>query len=264
MPNHQIQFDIGEILSDFQIQFNELNQSVKFISHAIREFEQKEIDFLKIDGLPIEIQGQGIKQKNFSDSKVQSQKWLISKACGELIETLKLSLAKAMAYLKFYQLSETKVFENENQVSSEIEKVQKRINKLGLPDLIKTISEQISIDKKLAEHIKSINNARNCLVHRNGKVQVVDVNNQIDQTLDVEWVNIYQVAEHNGEKIRITAQNLLERVHASKLHFYQENKLKSFKVGYAVNFDENDFTGFTWSFMLFLNQIYESLPRPNE
>lgn len=131
----------------------------------------------------------------------------------------------------------------------------RKFHQLGLPDKLKHISEEhnITLEKKLASHIRSINCARNCFVHRGGLVSEVDYN--IETEMRVTWYRLH-VYIKKGEA-ESTLIDGAER--GGDVFVRREEAMKSFVVGQTLQFSEQDFIDVCWTLNLFGEDLLKSL-----
>jgi hypothetical protein len=124
-----------------------------------------------------------------------------------------------------------------------------RFHRSGLPDKIEHLQQTygLSLDPDLIMHIRSINAARNCLVHRGGVVQERDTNEA--GALRVSWRRLtLLVSGENGER-EIFPSGLIEAGESLGVAYRDASKI--FSVGTAISFSVQEFADLCWSLFLF-------------
>ena len=125
---------------------------------------------------------------------------------------------------------------------------QQRFHRLGLPDKIDNLQKSYSLllDPDLVGHLRTINNARNCLVHRQGIVQERDVNE--DGALRVSWRRLALVIQ-GPEGERAGFPGAIVDV-GETLYVSIRDVSKLFPLGNAISFSVQEFADICWSLSL--------------
>lgn len=114
---------------------------------------------------------------------------------------------------------------------------------VGLPkklDKLNALSPGVVPD--IAEHVKSLNLARNCLVHRHGVVGQPDVNTPDESALRVRWRNMVFIARGpDGTEERIGPGSIVQGGWAIYSRVIDHEKV--FPVRTRIEFTEDEFVG---------------------
>lgn len=143
----------------------------------------------------------------------------------------------------------------------EAEKLKKSIatkaKKAHLPVHIEQIEKLLKCQLELKEEISSINNARNCLVHRNGIVHEVDFNDKSTPCLRLKWVEFYHELQlMNGDWKKLTFELRREGVEAKNLRITPVPKELCFSENDITEYDINTIIGVGWTCIFFINGLY--------
>lgn len=122
-------------------------------------------------------------------------------------------------------------------------------HRLGLPDKLPLLTRQydVVIDSTLADHLLSINAARNCLVHRRGVVGDRDVN--CGGRLTVGWRKLSLILKDEDGEHPVVLNQRLEK--ESTLCLRAVDCSKSFEIGERIAFTVQEFADITWGLFSF-------------
>lgn len=256
---------------DFEFTFSDIaNKAFEHIGNTIR-FTQflhhnsiAVMDYretpLPTDELPFIIGG--IKSENLSteDLRRLSINWLNQKAFEEFVAAILICLEEANKFLHFIKAAEDSKVKPIASVE-EAEKLKKSIatkaKKAHLPVHIEQIEKLLKYQLELKEEISSINNARNCLVHRNGIVHEVDFNDKSTPCLRLKWVEFYHELQlMNGDWKKLTFELRREGVEAKNLRITPVPKELCFSENDITEYDINTIIGVGWTCIFFINSLY--------
>lgn len=127
----------------------------------------------------------------------------------------------------------------------------RRFHRLGLPDKITYLQEtyRLALDPDLVRHLRSINAARNCLVHRRGIVQGDDLNE--DGALRVSWRRLVFVINGADGERKCFPGSIVEA--GESVCVSNRDVSKVFPLGTAISFSVQEFADVCWSLFLFGN-----------
>src|SRR4030095_9320340 len=125
---------------------------------------------------------------------------------------------------------------------------QRRFHRLGLPDKIDDLQRiySLALDPDLVGHLRTINDARNCLVHRQGIVQERDVNE--DAALRVSWRRLACVIRGPDGERDFFPGSLVDV--GETLCVSNRDVAKLFPLGTAISFSVQEFADVCWSLFL--------------
>jgi len=107
-------------------------------------------------------------------SKIQYKQWILKNGFEEIHNCIRITLERLYVYKEIEV--ELKANPSANLTDRENE-LKLRANKFNFPDLTNNINHRLAEPLQYQKHIETINNARNCFVHRNGIVGSKDFNN---------------------------------------------------------------------------------------
>lgn len=127
-------------------------------------------------------------------------------------------------------------------------KGREKFNWKKFPEKLDFLEQKYGIILNLAEEVKSINKARNCLVHRRGIVSQADAND--GNRLTVMWRGLEITATGaQGERNVIPGKTIVEGGEILQLGFVSGSK--SFAHGESVSFSASEFSEISLTLYLF-------------
>ena len=195
---------------------------------------------------------------NWDHDKAQEEysKWVLSNGFRDAIENVSAFLESAHRVLSFWELA-GKQKDGTDITGADwndvIVNAGRKFHVLGLPHKLEHIKKQHAIlfDETLGSHVLSINQARNCLVHRVGIVSDRDLTT--DNALEVQWRRmVFVVQNKDGEKELVMGE-VVEK--GSGLAMRHEDKTKSFALGSRIEFTVQEFSDISWCLFLFANEL---------
>ncbi len=245
MKRAKIELNSDQIINDYiKIAVNSLNM-IALIFESTKEKEFNEIPAFSSPSL-MEMKLQ--KFEYVQGINFMLNKWLIDKGIGDVIRGISFSLSRAKFFIRLTEEAQGKQmtieeYENlEQQLSQEA--IKKPFGKL-IDEINKFKDESLSY----IEEIKSINQLRNCIEHRNSMVQKIDFNDA-DEVLKLKWCEV--VLTVDGEKITKLPINIKK---GQKLMSRLEQSNRSFKLGETVVVNEEIFQGIYYTGYLFVNDL---------
>ena len=169
-------------------------------------------------------------EKTIASYKEEFSYWIIANGLRELVETFSVFLDQiheSFLLFKFTkgQLSRPQALEQ-----------RKKFHYAGLSDKLATLKEEFVLEPEKADHLISINRARNCLTHRRGIVGTKDVDK--DKTLHMKWTGMEVfVKTPSGGEIPLIPGDFREPIEVKDggdvmLRFLERSK--TFKFGERV------------------------------
>ena len=124
--------------------------------------------------------------------KSEFRGWVVSNGLRELLE----------GFVDFLEALHrdclTLAWSKEHYSPEECDRLQKRFHHAGLPDKFRSLQERFGISTDCSDAILSINQARNCLTHRRGKVGAADVGEE--GALIVVWESMDILINRPGKE----------------------------------------------------------------
>ena len=137
---------------------------------------REEVDFIQIQ-INLNSYVQEIGQ-----SKLLFKRWILKNGFEEIHNCIRITLERLYVYKEI----EVELEANRLANTDELEQTLKlKANKLNFPDLVKLINLRFDEPLQYQTNIETINNTRNCFVHRNGIVGQKDLNNDSKDKLTI-------------------------------------------------------------------------------
>jgi len=154
----------------------------------ILEFVRAGGDSLSLDDYPKQFAFLAVYPSNntrlsHADAKTAAEAWCAHHCLRDALEVLSLFLEEVQRCCATYKLGTKPTF-----TAAALEEAQARsvpFHRLGLPRKIQELEREYGIRLTFAPHVVSLNEARNCLVHRDGIVAPLDTND--GERLTVTW-----------------------------------------------------------------------------
>lgn len=252
----EVKFELSDVKNKFLHHLHRTNQVVAHFYHAIKNYEVETIPLLETDSLPFIIDGLPSFDKD--QLKIESQTWLFKKAFEELIVGLTESLVAAhKIFMAFDLANQSKAGKfSETELNEKLDKIHNRPSKLNFPTLLYELRNLAGIDLLFSDELISINQIRNCLVHRNGIVSIQDINDISQNGLTLLYVDLITYAEKNGELIQMTWDHKKEPFVTSKIGFQAKPKKVFFRIDERVVLDQNIFNGVSFTSIEFVTNLF--------
>ena len=197
---------------------------------------------------------------DFVTQKNNYKDWLYKKGFEELTEGIKLSLVEAYFYVAIIEfVHKQKDVITLSDLQDTINYIRKKASKQSLPGLLEKINKHLTSPLNWENQIISINNARNCLVHRKGIVTGLDINDKENNNLLIEWVRFKIYYEHNEKEIELHKNQIVQGPAGIKLK--SEIKQKRFSIKEKLHFDYKEFNEFVMCCLHFALDLKEKLPK---
>ena len=263
MESLQINIKLEQVSNKFLLHLKKIAGNVTLTYNAIKSEKFDPNLPLPTDSLPLNIDDNK-KQPTFDEQKDQAIKWLFQKAFEELIIGLTTSLIEAYRYLKLYELaSQDTHSRSKDQLENEMEKIEKKAHKLHFPALIKEIEGTLGQSLLLRDEILSINQVRNCLVHRNGIVHQNDLKDDNGEGLTLKWNSPeFYTWKKNGERVKLDYKTREKEINTNKLESFLTGKQKTFKLNDQLLIDIDHFNDISYTCAIFVTKLNDVLPRP--
>ena len=258
----ELKFELADVYNKFLFHLKETIDSLTHIYYAIDKLEIDIHKPLPTDSFPI------IVNDNKTKSTIDEQKqitlnWTLAKAFEDLINGLTKSFKETYRYLKIYSLYKASpLIMNRNEFEKELHKVEMEIEKLHFPDFIERIENHLSLLLPLKEEILSINKIRNCLIHRYGVVEQIDIKNSLNNDLLLKWTSLKFWTTVDGMQTEITYDFRKDGIIISDLNCDAIKNERIFKLKDKISLDINEFNGIAYTCATFAKNLFQLIPRP--
>jgi len=247
-----ISFDANRIIKSIH-HISEVSNVVTAIYGATKNRNHVDIDALETDGLGF------VFPDNVGNTIVSSQgisNWIFRKAFEDFIIGLTQSLIEIYVFLEIYDLakkSETVPLNPQLTVEGLQAGFLKKANKLPFPVLQTEIERLLNVPLAYKDEIATINQVRNCLVHRNALVDD-------DKPLTLRYIDMHVVVQLNGEIIEVTKEFKKKRTLVEGINIQNTTKTLIFPIGSKVSMTPDIFKGVTYTCILFIHELVRKLP----
>lgn len=193
-------------------------------------------------------------------AQAQFQTWALRNGIRESVEVVHQVLEEARTVCEMWQIASERggiiLAEEWNQ---RIVRAGSKMHRRGLPDKQEHLRHEYdaSINPDATADVLSINQCRNCLVHRNGIVHERDKNSH--DGLRVTWQRMYLAVQgESGERQEITAVPTIVKA-GRNIVCVRETGHRSFSVGQLLTFTPLEFSEFCWTINVYAIQLSKCL-----
>lgn len=259
MQEIKISFKLEEVANNFLIYQKRTIENVTFAYNSINSNDSERKILLPTDGLPLFIDDYKKPLAN-NEIKENTLNWLFQKAFEEIIIGLTPSLIEAFKVLKVRDLYLTNnTYENTEALNQVLSRIDIEAHKMHFPGLIAKIESYLGHILVFSEEILSINQVRNCLVHRQGIVSEKDLNDKDSETLNLKWQSLNYYEIKGEEKILLDYRTRKNGIKVQNLHIEPNDNLKQFKLKSKVSIDINEFNGISVTCTKFAHALYDKI-----
>lgn len=245
----QITINLDGLLGELRLS---LQTTINLLAISLRATPPESMDDLR---LPQEVVATVFAQgANWSHAEAleKHQTWAIANGLRDAVEGVSSFIESAHKVLSVWDLARA----NGGRVAySEYQKAMDdtSFHRLGLPDKLTHLKTQhgIAIDATLERQVLSVNNARNCLVHRGGVVSQRDLN--VTDSMLVEWRKLHLFLQDEDGEHDFVIGRVIEQ--DSMLCMRVEDRQKAFARGERVCFAIQEFADISWGLYTFGTEI---------
>jgi hypothetical protein len=139
-----------------------------------------------------------------------------------------------------------------------IEVAPSRFNRCTLPDKFKMLAEDhgVAVDPVLEAQLRSINQLRNCLVHRGGVVGTKDLDNGTE-VFEVRWRTMEFLIDEGDGPAPVEFGKTLEK--GGNLCIRISDKSRTFQLGEAIELSEIEFAGMMFGLFAFGTDLVQKV-----
>lgn len=253
----KITINLNALLGELQ---ESLQTTINLVAVALKASAPESVEDLR---LPSEVFSTDFSTKarwSQAEAVEKHQTWAISNGLRDAVEGASSFIESAHRVLTVWDMASS----NNGQIlygDYQREMEGKAFHRLGLPDKLTHLNSEhgISIDANLERHLLSINNARNCLVHRRGIVSQRDLN--VDGKMIVQWRKLHLfLQDEDGEHDLVIGQ-IVEKQSVICLRVIDEQKV--FALGERVMFTTQEFADVTWGLFAFGSELVKQVSAAN-
>jgi len=201
------------------------------------------------------------------EAQTSFKNWIIANGlrdCAEAVHNLLDETHSACLLLTFLANLENLTGE---LIEAEYCSRQQKFHRYDLGQKLRELTEkfQVTFKEDTLRCFRSLNRARNCLVHRSGIVQAADFN--LYDELVVEWAT-YAIQRADGSEIELG-----QPTNSSEIWMAKKLRMRKFQLGSNINFTNRDFAEFISNYVFLAWEVTPyiqeyayrigALPRPN-
>jgi hypothetical protein len=134
---------------------------------------------------------------DMAQGKRDFKAWILRNGLEEVHASVRITLDRLFVYKKIEQAIKA----NPSQDISRLqEDLKAQIIKLGLPEILDDVNSMLTTPLTLTDHVRTLNNARNCLVHSHGAVVRRFCNNAAKDRLSLKLRKLTLFYFKNGHR----------------------------------------------------------------
>lgn len=260
--------DLKDITKACFGQLKETTESITHAFHSVKNYNISEFHPLETDGMPLVITTDTSTQPvtDLDILRPQTYNWIFKKGFEEFVVALTESLIVAYRYARYSNLanqSNHTPIVNDIVLDDMLEAIDNAALLNYLPNLINEIEKIFVIELPLKMEIISINNVRNCLVHRNGRVSKVDLKKTSDSHLTLRYLENVVIGTVNGKEFELKWEHKVNEIKLDKYPKYIPTpRIKQFALNEKIIIDANVFNDVSFTCVRFTQELMRSLPKP--
>ncbi|MBK6627131.1 MAG: hypothetical protein IPK70_00065 [Flavobacteriales bacterium] len=257
----QIKVQLDEVRNKFLRHFRVSAESLTHSYHAIKNYQADFLPVLEMDSLPFLAQDPSV-QLDWEALRQQTMNWLLKNAFEDFVTGLNESLIEAYRFLHYRNAAHAtrqRPFRDKEALEQQLQGIESQPMSLHVPKLIDAIAEEINAPIQLVPEILSINKVRNCLVHRNGVVSALDINDKENNSLRLTYLDHIVHVKIDGQPHRLTMELKLTSPTVHGIMLEARPTTRSFALGERVTFDTNLFNSVAFTCMSFTEQLLHQL-----
>ncbi len=192
----------------------------------------------------------------FEESKEKANSWLLCAFLRDSIEITGLFLDECLQVCSLIEIV-AKGRSTEDELKKITENFPKKFHSLHFPQKIEALTRKFEIKSPIESCILSLNKARTCLVHRQGRVakQDVDESNKLKITLKSQKI-IATGVQTGNELVINEAQKLPEE---SKISIRVDDSVKFFDVNDTISLTTSELYDCITTYFLFGNSLMNEI-----
>lgn len=184
-----------------------------------------------------------------NEAKSAVKKWIIANGlrdCAEAVHKLLDETHSACLLTSFVTRLEELTGE---AIEAEYCNRQQKFHRSGLEQKLSELNEkfQVAFKEDSLRCFRSLNRARNCLVHRGGRVEAADLNT--DDELVVEWAT-YVIQRADGSEIELG-----QPTNSSEIWMAKKLRMRKFQLGASIDFTNRDFAEFISNYSFLAQEV---------
>lgn len=199
--------------------------------------------------------------KDLNVLKQDLEMWLLESALSSSMTAVCLSLDEATKYYLVYEMLRDRQPLKSDSYNEAMRKIQEAVRKQHKKPLEKRViwfEKKLSEELAYSEHLLTINGLRNCIVHRNGYVADLDINDQTNNRMVLKWIKPKIYVRRNGEEIEFLDQPII-LYNGEKVEFKAEEIGKYLQIWDRVKLSVMEINQIGFTCWLFVTDIANKL-----
>lgn len=188
--------------------------------------------------------------------RVMHEVWVLSKAFQDLMRGLRASLEEA--YFVSELLAAGKLSAKSNTTIDDVlAPFRKKATDLNFPDLLSAVNVRLEKPLEFSDAYRSMQNARNCLEHRNGVVGQVDA--KANGKMILWFPRLMAFLDRNGQQIEIYAG--MEVQAGESIMIKTDVQRREFSLGQRLSISVADFDQICFACSQFASELAANLSK---
>jgi len=186
--------------------------------------------------------------------RARCRRWLLSKGLHDIARGVRMALETAYAYAHIVELFERPVTGAMFQEARL--KFEHDANRKNFPDLLAAVNERLTAPLEFAEEYQALNQARNCLEHRNGVVGQSDAKPNDTLRLALPMLQLVLITEDGAEQPVV----LNVELPGGQVVMRRIQRVREFCIGDQIELTAEDFAEIAQSCNFFATDLVSKLP----
>ncbi|MFC2012629.1 hypothetical protein ACFLVU_05815 [Chloroflexota bacterium] len=253
MAKYNIKINLSALNAVLQ---RSIQRTIDIVSLGLISAEQiTDTGALKLPGAFFHVSPAANFHLDFESARTEFKKWALMGGIRDCIEAVNTFLESVHPICFLYSVGSPLKGEVWNIGMNS--KTRINFHKRGLPSKIDFLVTEYApiLRPELTDEVISINKARNCMVHRNGIVSVLDKNSE--DGLLVRWRKIQFIAKGPNGQRAVTGGSIVKA--GEELSIQQVESHKLFLIGESISFPVEEFSELCLTVMLFGRQLVDNI-----
>lgn len=189
------------------------------------------------------------------------ESWLLAKAFQDLMRGVRASLEEA--YFVIELLSQPLRVSSTSTLADFFAHCKEKAGKKRFPDLLQRVNSRLTEPLAFSDAFQSLQDARNCLEHRNGIVGKVDAPDGRSMRLAFPRVKLFYL--RNGNEIEVVEGERVDAQDGKSEHeilMRLETRERTIALGERIVLSSRDFNEIAFGCFFFGSQLAQRLPNP--
>lgn len=253
----EYQVSPDEVLNKFVRQYRVTSHSLRHAHGSIRVQRASTLPMLDVDGLAFMAEDPA-NPIGDEEQCMETEGWLLRAACIDLITALNESLIEACRLIRLSRTqrnSKLKPFQDAAAIEEHMAKMDAELMRANIPDLLKELSNGIGRPLAFDQEIRSLNQLRNCLIHRYGLVSKKDLNTADVPALRLSYMS-HKIFVRMGEVEQEVSRELKARAPTINAMMTRAvPKTLDYSVGSVIGLTTDVFNDVAFTSYLFLQYL---------